>query len=947
MSSKIYFLLVLLVVMFLSGCLRAVKTDEWDAQNSKSIGELKKRQVLFEPAVVIAPTHTKALENYREYLADEENSLYYGQALRRVAALELEQSETVQGQVTDQHTDASEQALKFSIEHYNAYLSLYPDKNDNDHVLYQLAKAYAFIGDTEKSLLTLDKIVQHYPETEYMDEIQFRRGEILFVFNEYYEAEQAYSKVVTNATTTQYLEKAQYKLAWALFKQTKYIDSLESCIALLDRKQDQGKLGGEAVSTALAKTEKAFIDDVLRIVSLSLSYTNGTKTIQQVLAGKENRQYEPLLYRQLGELYLKTERIVDAANVFLDYAKVHPHTLLAAEFHALAIKSYASGNFAELLLVEKENFVRNFGVGTVFWNSYDAVSKQKVRVELKTNIRDLANYHHAIALKTGKSKDYINTSVWYEEYIRSFPEDPDTPLMNFLLAESQHDARQYRKALAEYVKTAYDYNLHSKSAEAGYAAVLTYRLLIDAATKKENPTIVADLRAKALQNSIRFSYQFKDSKHTPAVIAKTAETLYENKDYRGAMEFARNNAHLKNLQDKSHFKTTWLVYAHSLFELKDYAPAEQAYNTTLTLIAKNDKLYKDVSEKLAASIYMQGQQQRDSKQYELASYHFLRIGQVVPASTILATAQYDAAAMQIQLQNWNKATGILEDFRSQFPKNKKYSQGVSQKLVLAYTQSGQLKKAANEIYQLSATSTSVEERRGLTWQAAEIYKSAGVDAKANDIYMSYVKKYRMPFAQNIEAHQRVIDYYKENKRYSDLRKWQSKAVKAEKLGKGNRTQRTKFIAASAAIELVDPLVTKFKQAKLTVPLKKSLKTKKRLMETALKSYSDLIEYEIAEITTASTYHVADIYGHFANALMGSQRPKGLNSDELEQYDVLLEEQAYPFEEKSIDIHSANAKRTSDGIYDDWIKKSIEALSLLQPIRYAKSERMETYVAANY
>ncbi len=344
-------------------------------------------------------------------------------------------------------------------------------------------------------------------------------------------------------------------------------------------------------------------------------------------------------------------------------------------------------------------------------------------------------------------------------------------------------------------------------------------------------------------------------------------------------------------------------------------------------------------------MYMQGQQQRDSKQYELASYHFLRIGKLVPTSKILQTAEYDAAAMQIQLKNWSKATSILEDFRRKFPGNKKYTRGITEKLVLSYTQSGQFKKAADEIYRLSLTAKTTEERRGLTWQAAETYKNAGVDAKANEMYVAYIKKYPLPFVQNIEAHQRVIDYYRARKSVNGLRKWLSATVKAEKRGNNNRTERTKFIAASAAIELVDPMVERFKQVKLTVPLKKSLKIKKQLMEKALKSYADLMKYEIAEITTASTYHVADIYGHFAKALMNSQRPKKLDADALEQYDVLLEEQAYPFEEKSIDIHSANAKRTSTGMYDDWIKKSIKELSLLQPIRYAKSERVETYVAA--
>ena len=77
--------------------------------------------------------------------------------------------------------------------------------------------------------------------------------------------------------------------------------------------------------------------------------------------------------------------------------------------------------------------------------------------------------------------------------------------------------------------------------------------------------------------------------------------------------------------------------------------------------------------------------------------------------------------------------------------------------------------------------------------------------------------------------------------------------------------------------------------------------------------------------------------------MNSERPANLTNDEVEQYDILLEEQAFPFEEQAIDIFTANVARTADGIYDDWVKKSFSRLAELMPMRYAKSERSETLV----
>jgi len=52
---------------------------------------------------------------------------------------------------------------------------------------------------------------------------------------------------------------------------------------------------------------------------------------------------------------------------------------------------------------------------------------------------------------------------------------------------------------------------------------------------------------------------------------------------------------------------------------------------------------------------------------------------------------------------------------------------------------------------------------------------------------------------------------------------------------------------------------------------------------------------------------------------------------------LLEEQAYPFEDNAIDIHEQNIRRAREGIFDEWVKRSYEALKALLPGRYRKEE----------
>ena len=130
---------------------------------------------------------------------------------------------------------------------------------------------------------------------------------------------------------------------------------------------------------------------------------------------------------------------------------------------------------------------------------------------------------------------------------------------------------------------------------------------------------------------------------------------------------------------------------------------------------------------------------------------------------------------------------------------------------------------------------------------------------------------------------------------------------------------------------------------LKIPLKKSLGSKKKRMDRALKAYTDCAAYDVAEVLTASTYRIAEIYQHLGLAIYNSERPKNLGQEELEQYDVLLEEQAYPFEEKAIEFHEINAARISEGLHGVWVMKSFDQLKELLPARYAKQETSECIV----
>src|SRR5262249_38147148 len=51
----------------------------------------------------------------------------------------------------------------------------------------------------------------------------------------------------------------------------------------------------------------------------------------------------------------------------------------------------------------------------------------------------------------------------------------------------------------------------------------------------------------------------------------------------------------------------------------------------------------------------------------------------------------------------------------------------------------------------------------------------------------------------------------------------------------------------------------------------------------------------------------------------------------------LEEEAFPFEEKAIEVHVKNLESLQAGVLNPWTEKSLAKLAELMPGRYAKNE----------
>ncbi|MDH5443933.1 MAG: tetratricopeptide repeat protein [Gammaproteobacteria bacterium] len=890
-------------------------------------------------------TREQVVNKYREFIDYASGEPMYGNAIRRLADIELESAETENLTANnDKQLETTRRKMEAAIRMYETYLDTYPHRENVDLILYQLAKAYDLTGDYLGTLNTLTRLVDNYPDSRHYIESQFRRGEMLFSLGRYKTSEQAYEKIVKQTESSIFREKAMFKYGWAMFKQSKFTPALHAFFDIIDKKHQAGLIQEAKLSPELPRTEQELLDDLFRVVSLSFTYQNGASGIKRYFTAFGSRSYEPLVYSRLATTYLTKDRYTDAADTYLTFGNHYPNSLLAPDMHQEAINIYKNGKFPSLQLAAKASFIKRYNVNGKYWDAHDISVRQKLSPLLQTHIRELANHHHSLARKSkgknSKSKNYTKAVAWYRTYIKSFPDDTSTPAIHFLLAEAYDDSGNYDRSIIEFEKVAYSYPLHKKNAEAGYAALVAYSKLIKQNEKRKlhQPELIS----KNIESALKFSSNFPEHKQKPTVLTHTSEQLFKAKDYPRAVEAAQIVIDSPR-STKRQSLTAYTVIAHSQFALQDYAVAELAYQEALSRLSKKSTSYKELQNKLAASIYKQGEKSKQEGKLALAAEHFMRLGVLVPTSKFRATAEYDAAAIYIQQQNWKQAEKILIGFRKKYPRNKKYRLGITEKLATVYSKTGKPLKAAREMEELASLSgKSSAYKQDMLWQAATLYQDGKKNKDATRLYRKFVKSYPGQYPESIEARYQIAMHHKDLKQPRKQVYWLKETVKAERRAGKKSNERTKFLAAQSSLTLAYPLMTNYRKTALVIPLKKSLKRKKSLMEKTIKAYQHAMNYRVADITTSATYHIAEIYHDFSRSLLKSQRPKGLSNEELEQYDILLEEQAFPFEEKAIKIHSSNIKHTKDGIYDKWIKRSLKQLSQLQPIRYAKFEKGANY-----
>ncbi|TVZ39087.1 tetratricopeptide repeat protein [Alteromonadaceae bacterium 2753L.S.0a.02] len=933
-----------MAVSLLAGCGASNQT--------KTLGELKYKPQQEEPVTVKQMDHKQVREEYQELIDLFEDKQLKEQIERRIADVYM--MEGVQRQ--NQDTTQSKSYYLDAIKSYKEILEKYPNSPDNAEVLYQLAKAYDIEGDLPEALRMLEQLTSRHPYYPNLAEANFRMGDIYFGYQRYAAAEKAY-RAVTEAGNVKFIVNAYYMLGWTQYKQAQYRQSLKSYTFVMNDilKETQD-------TSTLSKAQQSMLSDTLHSVSLGIDKIGGAPSIKTVefLAAQP---YIWMVYENLGDYYLEKELYQDSADTYKAFVTEFPRSEQAPNLHKKLVETYVTGGFPSSALDEKAAYVAAYGIHSDFPGIANGL-REDVKPVVKQYLEELAQHNHATGQdliesisdpknaklsekKRGnmqsKAFEHLRTAaVFYQEFIDTFPSDKTVDSMRFLKAEVLFQAEKYEDAVADYELVAYKpvgSSAKDKAADAGYAAIICYEKIID--LKPEGSEAGRTWQAQAVESMLRFAEKFDSDKRSPAVLTSAAEYMFGLNQYQRAVDIT--SALIANNQklDLELKKTAYGIMAHSYFKLEDYANAEQSYMAQRALIDAKSEEFKAVNERLASAMYKRAEQLADGQSIAEAADYFLKIKNTTPDASIRATAQYDAVALLLTMEAWDRAIPELKELMAHYSDHK-LAVEFPRQLAFAYEKSEQWALAAEAYLALSTSDPEEEVKREALFLSATMYEKNKNHATAAELFKRYAYNYEQPFDTRMEARYHMAINYEAMGDEGKKLYWLRRIIDGDRKAGEQRSERSRWLGAWANMEYGNYFAEEFKRTRLRLPLVQSLPKKNDKLQSALQRYQQAADYGFLEFVTESSYKIGSLYQIFTSELRESPIPSGLSENDKATYREIIEQQALPFEDLAKEVHSANVSRAWSGDYNEWIEKSFTEMRVLNPQRFDKKELIVSY-----
>ncbi|MDO8445763.1 MAG: tetratricopeptide repeat protein [Deltaproteobacteria bacterium] len=784
------------------------------------------------------------------------------------------------------------------INHFKTLLPRHRYGKGADAIRYILGFSLYEQGKRDEAVKVFEDLVRNYPNSDYIPEVSFRLGEFYFETGQMGDAVNAYGRIQKNPKSVFY-DKALYKLGWAYYKLDEFKKAADMFISILDlRWEGDPRIEGlteEAVSSLV----------------MSLSHIKDTNEGIEYLSSKGNREYTPLIILKLGDQLADETRYAAALSVYKYLVKLVPDNPDIPLIYEKMAEIHEQTGDEDASLETRWVMVHECNPTTPWYKRNLPSGSEKVDSLVSKSMMAVSKRYHYKGKKGADLKHLEKAIEGYRMFLASFPRSPDLMEGELLLAEALFDMKSYGEAAQEYENAARLCNECPERGEIAHSAFLTYEVIFY--QSKEN-------REEILRSAEMVLETYRSDLLKSARLEKVRYSISEMYSQTGAFDKARESL-MPLVKDKDNIPAYKRVAELYLLE-GNLDGAEEVYQKLVE--RSKDPFFRET---LAQLRYRIAEERLKGGKDNDAIVKFNESFVTYPGSRVGEAALSKLGYIYLQRKETDNLEELVKRLSKEYPGSE---MGTSLLIEGGQRIEKEYPLKAARLYEYASSITlNKDDAVKLLFAAAILNQENGDYNKAEELLNNYLKNKGIPVRDEGEALYRLGSMKIESGR------------KREGIETIEHLMELKGKVDNNLIAKGRLIITKEKQdayleAKLTQPFEKTLKKKTKLLNDLLEEYSGVGKSGAPELLPEVYFQMGHILENFRDSLLDAEKPKDLTEEELKEYNFLLEEKAYPYEEQAVKAYEQGLEIGREQmIKNNWVEKSLDRLIYLRPALYKR------------
>lgn len=882
-----------------------------------------------------------AIINTKTLIARSKNRPYLPELQIRLAELYIEKSRIVYFLRVHQQESGQERALEQyeantlkqqAIEIYQRILNDFPDYKDRDKVHFFLAHEFYELGQTKEMVDQYALLIKTYPQSIYTPEAHLLLGDYYFNQKQDVEKSKDHYEAVLNHPDSPATAAARYKLAWCRINLVDYAGALklfeESVLSPLAAKDLDIDTYRRVDVRLESLTDMAFCypevykkttpeQDLAYFKRFAWSrpvYTAVLEKLAYRYYVKKKWAKTASLYRELADLRQDPEKLIEYAKYIFESTQAlgtyqHAERDVQIIVHALEIRKYS----VHISTQTKENLINDFEIFT----------------------RDIITHLHANANRTNSRQDFKIAAEAYKHYLDFFTQSPAAGEMAQNYAEALFSSDQYLEAGKQYEKiTPVATQNTKKRQEMLYSAVISY---YQALKQKDDLNYYQAAFAREGLRSAGNQYvnEYDRSPYAPEVQFNVAWAAYDAGQYDAAINDFSNfidsypnhkatKAAVHLVLDAFHLMENYqglIRCGKSLLrdgKLRDQAlvkevaqivrSAESKVVSTMTMAALDDwesarqELMQVADQGNAGEMGEQALNalvisSRDNKDLATLFYAVNKLAQSYPRSPHVKDGLGIAIDTALKIGQYRVLADYLENFTGKFPAD---PQAPDLLLQAARIREGLGQYAAsNRDYRKflsmgKATQPQLDDVVFSMLENAHHLKNKGVKEK---ILSRYAEKLSALPGLRADAELAVLNY--QANRRSQASRLSKKVKKAYQAQMGEKAPELRDRVAELYYYEVYLSSGPYFNLRLKNKIDNAVVARKaKLLQQLEQGYQKVMAAKSPDWALKACFRANELNREFAEFLIRSPLPEGLNAQQTQQYRQLIRQKAQAYQDKA-------------------------------------------------